>query len=118
MGPVHVSPSIDARRESSWSHDDYIIEERSRPWGSLVAIVSRKDGQPNYFCLDYLSTLSKHLIRRPWPMANFEDNVDMVRRAKFISVAGVQSAYWQIPVLPLITSRVQRLSPILALTFF
>ena len=33
-------------------------------------------------------------------MANLEDNIDMVGGAKFISVADVQSAYWQILVHP------------------
>ena len=33
-------------------------------------------------------------------MANLEDSIDMVGGAKFVSVADVQSAYWQIPVHP------------------
>ena len=78
---------------------DDIIEERSSPWASPVTIVARKDGQPR-FCVDYRSTINKHLIRKTWPMANLEDNVDMVGGAQFISVADVQSACWQIPVHP------------------
>ena len=79
--------------------NDDIIEECSSPWGSPVTIVARKDGQPR-FCFDYRSTNNKHLIRKTWPMANLEDKIDMVGGAKFISVADVQSAYWQIPVHP------------------
>ena len=79
--------------------NDDIIEEHSSTWGSPVTIVARKDGQPR-FCVDYRSTISKHLIRKTWPMANLEDNIDMVGGAKFITVADVQSAYWQIPVHP------------------
>lgn len=77
--------------------DDDIIEEASSPWGSPVTIVERKDGKPR-FCADYRSTLNKLLIRNTWPMANMEANLDSVGSAKFISVADVQSAYWQIPV--------------------
>ena len=79
--------------------NDDIIEERYSPWGSPVTIVARKDGHPR-FCVDYRSTISTHLIRKTWPMANLEDNIGMVGGAKFISVADVQSAYWQIPVHP------------------
>ena len=79
--------------------NDYIIEERSSPWGSPVTIVARKDGQPR-FCVDYTSTINKHIIGKAWPMANFEDNIDLVGGAKCISVADVQNASWQIPVHP------------------
>ena len=57
--------------------DDDIIVERSSPWGSPVSIVARKDGQPR-FCVDYRSTINKHLIRKTLPTANLEDNIDMV----------------------------------------
>ena len=76
-----------------------IIEERSSPWGSPVTIVPRKDGQPCIY-VDYRSTINKPLIRQTWPMANLEDNIDMVECDKFISVADVQGACWQIPVHP------------------
>ena len=76
-----------------------IIEELPSPWGSPVTIVARKDGQPR-FCVDYRTTLNKLLIRKTWPMANMESNLDSVGSAQFISVADVQSAYWQIPVHP------------------
>ena len=76
---------------------DGIIEELPSPWGSPVTIVARKDGQPR-FCVDYRTTLNKLLIRKTWPMANMEANLDSVGSAQFISVADVQSAYWQIPV--------------------
>ena len=33
-------------------------------------------------------------------MANLEDDIEKVGGAKFISVADVQSAYWQTPVHP------------------
>ena len=79
--------------------NDYIIEERSSPWGSPVTIVARKDGQPR-FCVDYRCTINEHLIRKSWPTANLGDNIDTVGGAKFMSVADVQSAYWQIPVHP------------------
>ena len=78
---------------------DDIIEERSSVWGSPVTIVARADGKPR-FCVDYRSTVNKHLVRKSWPMANMESNLDSVGSAKFISVADVQSAYWQIPVHP------------------
>ena len=39
-------------------------------------------------------------MRKTWPMANLEDNIDMVEGAKFISVPDVQSAYRQVPVHP------------------
>ena len=78
---------------------DDIIEERWSPWASPVTIVAHKDGQPR-FCVDYWSTINKHLIRKTWPMASLEENVDMVGGAQFISVADVQSAYWQIHVHP------------------
>ena len=61
--------------------NDDIIEERSRPWGSPVTIVARKDGQPRV-CVEYRSTINKHIIRKTWPMANLEDNIDMVGGAK------------------------------------
>ena len=64
-----------------------------------MTIVARKDGQPR-FCVDYRSTLNKHLIPQTWPMANLEDIVDTVGGAQFIRVADVQSAYCQIPVDP------------------
>ena len=70
---------------------DDIIEERSSPWASPVTIVARKDGQPR-FCVDYRSTLNKHLIRKTWPRANHEDNLDTVGGAQYISAADVQSA--------------------------
>ena len=57
--------------------DDDIIVERSSPWGSPGSIVARKDGQPR-FCVDYRSTINKHLIRKTLPTANLEDNIDMV----------------------------------------
>ena len=63
-----------------------IIEEHSSPWASPVTMVARKDGQPR-FCVDYRSALNKHLIRKTWPMANLEDNVDTVGGAQFIGVA-------------------------------
>ena len=72
---------------------------RVRGQASPVTIVARKDGQPR-FCVDCQRTLNKHFIRKTWPMANHEDNVDTVGGAQFISVADVQSAYWQIPVHP------------------
>ena len=78
--------------------NDDKIEKRSSPWGSPVTIVARKDGQPR-FCVDYRTIINKHLIRKTWLMANL-DNIDMVGGAKCISVADVQSAYWQIPVHP------------------
>ena len=61
--------------------------------------MARKDGQPR-FCVDYRGTINMNLIRETWPMANLEDNIDMARGAQFISVADVQSAYWQIPIHP------------------
>ena len=71
--------------------NDDMIEVRSSPWRSPVTIVARKDGQPR-FCVNYRSTINKHLIRKTWPMANLEDNIDMVGGAKFIRVADVQSS--------------------------
>ena len=62
--------------------NDDILEERSSPWGSPVTIVARKDGQPRFF-VDYRSTINKHLIRKTWPMADLEDNIDMVGGAEF-----------------------------------
>ncbi|CAB1108264.1 unnamed protein product [Ectocarpus sp. CCAP 1310/34] len=79
--------------------DDDIIEELPSQWGSPVTLVARKDGKPR-FCVDFRSTVNKHLIRKTWPLANMESNLDSVGSAKFISVADVQSAYWQIPVHP------------------
>ena len=77
---------------------DDIIEERSSQWASPVTIVARIDGQLQ-FCVGYRSTHNKHLIRKTWPMANLEDNIDMAGGAQFI-VVDVRSAYWQIPVHP------------------
>ena len=76
-----------------------VAEKRSSPWGSPVTIVARKDGQPR-FCVDYRRTLNKLLIRKPWPMATLERNLDSLGAARFISVADVATAYWQIPVHP------------------
>ena len=76
---------------SSWSCGEAI-----KPLG-----ISRrhKDGQPR-FCEDYRRTFNKLLIRKPWPMATLERNLDSLGTARFISVADVASAYWQIPVHP------------------
>ena len=76
-----------------------IAEKRFIPWGSPVTIVARKDGQPR-FCVDYRRSLNKLLVRKPWSMANLERNLDSVGAARFISIADVASAYWQIPVHP------------------
>ena len=76
-----------------------VAEKRPSPWGSSVTIVARKDGQPR-FCVDYRRTLNKLLIRKPWPVATLERNLDLLGTARFISVADVASAYWQIPVQP------------------
>ena len=78
---------------------DDIIAKRSSPWGSPVTVVASEDGQPR-FCVNYWSTINKRLIRKTWPMANVEDNIDMVGGAQFIGVADVQSACWQIQVHP------------------
>ena len=76
-----------------------VAEKRSSPWGSPVTIVARKDGQP-CFCVDYRRTLNKLLIRKPWPMATLERKLDSLGAARFISVADVATAFWQIPVHP------------------
>ena len=76
-----------------------VAEKRSSPWGSPVTIVVRKDGQPR-FCVDYRRTLNKLLIRKPWPKATIERNLDSLGAARFLDVADVATAYWQIPVHP------------------
>ena len=68
-----------------------VAEKRSSPWGSPVTIVARKDGQPR-FCVDYRRTLNKLLIRKPWPIATLERNLDSLGTARFISVADVAPA--------------------------
>ena len=78
----------------SWSCGEAI-----KPLGISFSIVACKDGQPR-FCVDYRRTLNKLLIRKPWPMATLERNLDSLGTARFISVADVASAYWQIPVHP------------------
>ncbi|CAB1102857.1 unnamed protein product [Ectocarpus sp. CCAP 1310/34] len=79
--------------------DDDIIEELPSQWGSPVTLVARKHGKPR-FCVDFRITVNKHIIRKTWPLADMESNLDSVGSANFISVANVQSAYWQIPVHP------------------
>ena len=99
--PYSANPRTEAvikERVQDMLNDD-IIEKRFSPWGSPVTIVARKDGQSR-FRVDYRSTKNKHLIRTTWPMANLEDNTDMVGGARLINIADVQSAYWQIPVHP------------------
>lgn len=58
-------------------HDD-MIEELSGPGSSPLTILARKEGQPR-LCADYhRSTLNKLFIRRTWPRANMEVNLDSV----------------------------------------
>lgn len=76
---------------------DGIIEQRASPWGSPVCIVVKRDGSPR-FCVDYRSTINKHLVRHTWPMPDMTSCIDTVGGAKFISVFDIQSAFWQIPV--------------------
>ena len=45
-------------------------------------------------------TFVKVIVRKPWPMANLKHNLDSVGAARFIAVANVASAYWQIIVNP------------------
>ena len=79
--------------------DNDIILERSSSWGSRATRVARKDCQPR-LCVDYRSTINKHLIRKTWSMANLEDDIDVVLGAQVISAVDLQTAYWQIPVHP------------------
>ena len=76
-----------------------VAEKQASPWGSPVTIVARKDGQPR-FCVDFWRTLNKLLIRKPWSMATLERNLNSLGTTRFISVADVASAYWQVPVHP------------------
>ena len=49
---------------------------------------------------DYRRTLNKLRIRKPRPMATLKHKLDSLGVARFISVADVSIAYWQIPVHP------------------
>lgn len=75
---------------------DDVIQKCTSAWAfPVMTIVARAYGQPR-FCVDYRrSTLNRLLLRETWPMTNMESNL-----ARFISVADIQSACWQIPVRP------------------
>ena len=70
-----------------------IIEKSPSAWGSLACIVAKADGAPR-FCVDYRTTSNEFLVRETWPMPDIESHIDTVGVAKFITVCGVQSAYW------------------------
>lgn len=76
---------------------DGIIEQRASPWGSPVCIIVKRDGSPR-FCVDYRSTINKHLVRRTWPMPDMTSCIDTAGGANYMSVFDIQSAFWQIPV--------------------
>ena len=73
------------------------IEERPSPWGSPCTIIAKSDGSPR-FCVDYRHTLNRHIIRKSWPMPNFESCLDAVGDALYISVADILSAFWHLPM--------------------
>ncbi|CAB1111841.1 unnamed protein product [Ectocarpus sp. CCAP 1310/34] len=74
-----------------------IVEQRASPWGSAVTLVAKADGTPR-FCVDYRTTVNKHLIRKSWPMPEMASHIDTVAGAKYITVCDVQSAYHQLPI--------------------
>ena len=76
-----------------------IVEKKPSKWGSPVCIVAKADGLLR-FCVDYRTTINKFLVRETWPMTDIESHIDTVGGANFITACDVQSAYWQIPILP------------------
>ena len=70
-----------------------IIEERPRPWGSPCTLVAKKNGSLR-FCVDYRQTLNRHVVRKSWPLPNFDSCLDAVGGVKLISTADVLSAFW------------------------
>ena len=74
-----------------------IVEQRASPWGSAVTLVAKADGTPR-FCVDYRTTINKHLIRKSWPMPEMESHIDTVAGAKYITVCDIQSAFHQLPI--------------------
>ena len=76
-----------------------IIEQRPSAWGSPSCIVAKKDGSPR-FCVDYRNTLNKYLTRKSRPLQNMDACLDAVGGARFITVADVMSAFWQLKVAP------------------
>ena len=60
-----------------------------------MCIVAKADGSPR-FCVDYVTTFNKLLVRDTWPMPDIESHIDTVGDSKFIIVCDVRSAYWQI----------------------
>ena len=74
-----------------------IIEERPSPWSSPCCLVAKKTGAVR-FCVDYRATINRNLERHSWPMPNLTDYVEATGGAKFITVADIQSAFWQLPM--------------------
>ena len=74
-----------------------IIEKSPSAWASPVCIVAKADGTPR-FCVDYITTVDKFLIRETWPMPDIESHINTVGGGKFITVCDIQSAYWQLPI--------------------
>ena len=50
------------------------------------------------FCVDYRATINRNLERHSWRMPSLTDSVEATGGAKFITVADIQSAFWQLPM--------------------
>lgn len=75
-----------------------IIEERPTAWGSPCCVVAKKNSSPR-FCEDCRHTFNKHFILKSLPLLNMDFCLGAVCGAKYITVADIMSAFWQLPVV-------------------
>ena len=79
--------------------NDGVTKKRPSPWGSAVTIVAKSDGTPR-FCVDYISTTNKTLIKTSRPMLSLESHLDTVGGERYITVCYTHKACNQIPMAP------------------
>ncbi|CAB0039768.1 unnamed protein product [Trichogramma brassicae] len=73
---------------------DGVIERSASAWSSAPAIVKKADGS-NRFCIDYRD-LNKVTKKDAYPVPNIDHILDKLRRARYITMIDLKSAYFQI----------------------
>ena len=84
------------RQEIEEMLEEGIIEHSNSEWSSPIVLVGKKDGSLR-LCVDYrrLNSLSE---ADAYPMPRFDEMLDQLGTARFISTLDLTRGYWQVPV--------------------
>ena len=73
-----------------------IIEPLQSPWAAPIVCVPKKD-KILWFCVDYRGLNSKTVFD-PQPMPKFDDILNKLGKAKYLTKIDLTKGYWQIPL--------------------